>query len=88
MLIFFTSRRLARAADGELLAHIARKERDTLTVKGRRGRAARPCGAVPHRDAPALKSSRASASSRRSKDVTAPKIESMLDLHVREPATA
>jgi thioredoxin 1 len=89
MLIFFTSRRSGPARRMEsLLAHIARKERDTLTVR-RVDVDDRPDLAARFRvgDVPALalvKGKRVVATLEGR--ATAPKIESMLDLHVREPA--
>jgi thioredoxin 1 len=91
MLVFFTSHRSGPARRMEsLLAHIARKERDTLAVR-RVDVDERPdlaerfsVGEVP---ALALvKGKRIVA--RIEGRATAPKIESMLDLHVREPVTA
>ena len=91
MLVFFTSRQSGPARRMEsLLAHIARKERDTLTVK-RVDVDERPDLAERfHIDAvPALalvKGKRVVATLEGR--ATAPKIESLLDLHVREPVTA
>jgi thioredoxin 1 len=91
MLVFFTSRRSGPARRMEsLLAHVARKERETLSVK-RVDVDERPDLAKQFRvDAvPALalvKGKRVVA--RLEGRATAPKIESMLDSHVREPATA
>jgi thioredoxin 1 len=91
ILIFFTSRQSGPARRMEsLLAHIARKERDTLAVK-RVDVDERPDLAERFRisEVPALalvkgKKVVATLEGR----ATAPKIENMLDLHVREPATA
>jgi thioredoxin 1 len=91
MLVFFTSRRSGPARRMEsLLAHIARKERDTLQVK-RVDVDERPDLAKRFRidEVPALalvKGKRVVATLEGR--ATAPKIESMLDSHVREPATA
>ena len=91
MLVFFTSRRSGPARRLEsLLAHIARKERETLAVK-RVDVDERPDLAERFRvaEVPALalvKGKRVVA--RLEGRATAPKIESMLDSHVREPATA
>jgi thioredoxin 1 len=91
MLVFFTSRRSGPARRMEsLLAHIARKERETLAVK-RVDVDERPDLAERFRvaEVPALalvKGKRVVA--RLEGRATAPKIESMLDSHVREPATA
>jgi thioredoxin-like negative regulator of GroEL len=90
MLVFFTSRRSGPARRMEsLLAHIARKERDTLQVK-RVDVDERPDLAKRFRVdvVPALalvKGKRVVATLEGR--ATAPKIESMLDSHVREPAT-
>jgi len=89
-LVFFTSRQSGPARRMEsLLAHIARKERGTLSVK-RVDVDERPDLAARFRvtAVPALalvKGKRVVA--RLEGRATAPKIESMLDLHVREPAT-
>jgi thioredoxin 1 len=91
MLIFFTSQRSGPARRMEsLLAHIARKERDTLAVK-RVDVDERPDLAERFRvvEVPALalvKGKRVVA--RLEGRATAPKIEAMLDAHVREPAVA
>jgi thioredoxin 1 len=91
MLVFFTSRRSGPARRMEsLLAHVARKERETLSVK-RVDVDERPDLAKQFRvdEVPALalvKGKRVVA--RLEGRATAPKIESMLDSHVREPATA
>ena len=91
MLIFFTSRQSGPARRMEsLLAHIARRERDTLAVK-RVDVDERPDLAERFRiaEVPALalvKVKRVVATLEGRS--TAPKIESMLDLHVRELATA
>jgi thioredoxin 1 len=91
MLIFFTSRRSGPARRMEsLLAHIARKERDTLAVK-RVDVDERPDLAERFRvaEVPALalvKGKRVVA--RLEGRATAPKIETMLDTHVREPSVA
>ena len=90
MLVFFTSRKSGPARRMEsLLAHIARKERETLAVK-RVDVDERPDLAERFRvvEVPALalvKGKRVVATLEGR--ATAPKIESMLDLHVREPAT-
>ena len=91
MLIFFTSRQSGPARRMEsLLAHIARRERDTLAVK-RVDVDQRPDLAERFRiaEVPALalvkgKKVVATLEGR----ATAPKIESMLDAHVRELAPA
>jgi thioredoxin 1 len=89
MLVFFTSRKSGPARRMEsLLAHIARKERDTLAVK-RVDVDERPDLAERFRvaEVPALalvKGKRVVATLEGR--ATAPLIESMLDLHVR-PAT-
>lgn len=91
MLVFFTSRRSGPARRMEsLLAHIARKERDTLAVK-RVDVDERPDLAERFHvaEVPALalvKGKRVVA--RLEGRSTAPKIESMLDLYVRGPAPA
>ena len=91
MLVFFTSRRSGPARRMEsLLAHIARKERDTLRVK-RVDVDERPDLAERFRvaEVPALaliKGKRVVATIEGR--ATAPKIERMLDSHVREPAVA
>jgi thioredoxin 1 len=91
MLVFFTSRRSGPARRMEsLLAHIARKERETLSVK-RVDVDERPDLASRFRvdEVPALalvKGKRVVA--RLEGRATAPKIESMLDSHVRDAATA
>jgi thioredoxin-like negative regulator of GroEL len=91
MLIFFTSRRSGPARRMEsLLAHIAHRERATLAVKRvdvdeRPDLAERFCVA----EVPALalvKGKRVVA--RLEGRATAPKIETMLDAHMREPAGA
>jgi thioredoxin 1 len=90
MLVFFTSRQSGPARRMEsLLAHIARKERDRLAVK-RVDVDERPDLAARFRvaEVPALalvKGKRVVAMLEGR--ATAPKIESMLDTHVREPAT-
>jgi thioredoxin 1 len=91
MLIFFTSHRSGPARRMEsLLAHIARKERETLAVK-RVDVDERPDLAERFRvaEVPALalvKGKRVVA--RLEGRATAPKIETMLDAHVREGAVA
>lgn len=91
MLVFFTSRRSGPARRMEsLLAHIARKERETLAVK-RVDVDERPDLAERFRvaEVPALalvKGKRVVA--RLEGRATAPKIETMLATHVREPAAA
>jgi thioredoxin 1 len=91
MLVFFTSRQSGPARRMEsLLAHIARKERDRLAIK-RVDVDERPDLAARFRVAqvPALvlvKGKRVVAMLEGR--ATAPKIESMLDAHVREPAAA
>ena len=91
ILIFFTSRRSGPARRMEsLLAHIARKERETLTVR-RVDVDARPDLAERFKisEVPALaivKGKRVVATLEGR--ATAPTIESLLDLHVREPAPA
>ena len=91
MLVFFTSRRSGPARRMEsLLAHIARKERDTLQVK-RVDVDERPDLAKRFRvdEVPALalvKGKRVVATIEGR--ATAPKIERMLDSHVRKPAVA
>jgi thioredoxin 1 len=91
ILIFFTSHQSGPARRMEsLLAHIARKERDTLAVR-RVDVDERPDLAERFRiaEVPALalvKGKRVVA--KLEGRATAPKIESMLDLHVREPAVA
>jgi thioredoxin-like negative regulator of GroEL len=91
MLIFFTSQRSGPARRMEsLLAHIARKERDTLAVK-RVDVDERPDLAERFRvvEVPALalvKGKRVVA--RLEGRATAPKIDMMRDAHVREPAVA
>jgi thioredoxin 1 len=91
MLVFFTSRQSGPARRMEsLLAHIARKERDRLAVK-RVDVDERPDLAARFRvaEVPALalvKGKRVVAMLEGR--ATAPKIESMLDTHVREPAAA
>ena len=91
MLVFFTSRRSGPARRMEsLLAHIARRERDTLTVK-RVDVDERPDLAERFRvaEVPALalvKGKRVVA--RLEGRATAPTIESMLASHVRTPAPA
>jgi thioredoxin-like negative regulator of GroEL len=90
MLVFFTSRQSGPARRMEsLLAHIARKERETLAVKRvdvdeRPDLAERFCIA----EVPALALVKGkSVVARLEGRATAPKIESMLDAHVRAPAT-
>ncbi len=91
MLVFFTSHRSGPARRMEsLLAHIARKERDTLSVK-RVDVDERPdladrfrVGQVP---ALALVKGKRVVATLEGR-ATAPKIESMLELHVRERVTA
>jgi thioredoxin len=91
ILIFFTSRRSGPARRMEsLLAHIARKERETLAVR-RVDVDDRPDLAERFRisEVPALaivKGKRVVAT--HEGRATAPKIESLLDAHVREPAPA
>ena len=91
MLVFFTSRRSGPARRMEsLLAHIAQRERDTLTVK-RVDVDERPDLAERFRvaEVPALalvKGKRVVATLEGR--ATAPTIESMLAPHVRGPATA
>ena len=91
MLVFFTSRRSGPARRMEsLLAHIARKERDTLAVK-RVDVDEHPDIAARFRiaEVPVLalvKGKRVVATLEGR--ATAPKIESMLDSHVRDPAPA
>jgi len=91
MLVFFTSQKSGPARRMEsLLAHIARRERDTLAVK-RVDVDERPDLAARFRiaEVPALalvKGKRVVATLEGR--ATAPKIESMLELHVREPAPA
>ena len=91
MLVFFTSRRSGPARRMEsLLAHIAQRERDTLTVK-RVDVDERPDLAERFRvaEVPALalvKGKRVVATLEGR--ATAPKIESMLAPHVRAPAPA
>ena len=91
MLVFFTSRRSGPARRMEsLLAHIAQRERDTLTVK-RVDVDERPDLAERFRvaEVPALalvKGKRVVATLEGR--ATAPTIESMLAPHVRAPATA
>ncbi|HVA29930.1 MAG TPA: thioredoxin family protein [Gaiellaceae bacterium] len=91
LLVFFTSRRSGPARRMEsLLAHIARKERDGLLVKrvdvderpdlARRFRVA----AVP---ALVLVEGQRVVATLEGR-ATAPKIETMLDAHLRRPATA
>ena len=89
ILIFFTSRRSGPARRMEsLLAHIARKERETLAVR-RVDVDDRPDLAERFKisEVPALalvKGKRVVVTLEGR--ATAPKIESLLDLHVREPA--
>ena len=91
MLVFFTSRRSGPARRMEsLLAHIAQRERDTLTVK-RVDVDERPDLAERFRvaEVPALalvKGKRVVATLEGR--ATAPTIESMLAPHVRRPANA
>ena len=91
MLVFFTSRRSGPARRMEsLLAHIAQRERDTLTVK-RIDVDERPDLAARFRvaEVPALalvKGKRVVATLEGR--ATAPAIESMLSPHVHESATA
>jgi thioredoxin len=90
MLVFFTSRESGPARRMEsLLAHIARRDRDTLVVK-RVDVQERPDIAARFRiaEVPALalvKGKRVVATIEGR--ATAPKIDSMLAVHVREPAT-
>ena len=89
ILIFFTSRRSGPARRMEsLLAHIARKERETLAVRrvdvdDRPDLAERFC--VSEVPALALVKGKRVVATLEGR-ATAPKIESLLDLHVREPA--
>jgi thioredoxin 1 len=91
MLVFFTSRESGPARRMEsLLAHIARRDRDTLIVK-RVDVQERPDLAARFRiaEVPALalvKGKRVVATIEGR--ATAPKIDSMLAVHVHEPATA
>jgi thioredoxin 1 len=91
MLVFFTSRQSGPARRMEsLLAHIARKERETLAVK-RVDVDERPDLAERFRiaEVPALALVKGkSVVARLEGRATAPKIESMLDAHVRETVTA
>jgi thioredoxin-like negative regulator of GroEL len=90
MLIFFTSRESGPARRMEsLLAHIARRDRDTLIVK-RVDVGERPDLAARFRvaEVPALalvKGKRVVA--RIEGRATAPKIDSMLAVHAHEPVT-
>jgi thioredoxin 1 len=91
MLVFFTSRRSGPARRMEsLLAHIARKERDNLQVK-RVDVDERPDLAerfsVSEVPALALVKGKRVVATLEGR-ATAPKIESMLDSHVREVAPA
>jgi thioredoxin-like negative regulator of GroEL len=90
MLVFFTSRKSGPARRMEsLLAHIARKERTTLAVK-RVDVDERPDLAERFRvaEVPALALVKGtSVVARLEGRATAPKIDAMLDAHVREPAT-
>jgi thioredoxin 1 len=90
MLVFFTSHQSGPARRMEsLLAHIARKEREILAVK-RVDVDERPDLAERFRisEVPALALVKGkSVVARLEGRATAPKIESMLDAHVREPAT-
>ena len=91
MLVFFTSRTSGPARRMEsLLAHIARRERDTLSVK-RVDVDERPDLAerfsIVEVPALALVKGRRVVATLEGR-ATGTKIESMLDLHVREPATA
>jgi thioredoxin 1 len=91
ILVFFTSRQSGPARRMEsLLAHIARRERETLAVR-RVDVDDRPDLAERFRisEVPALaivKGKRVVATLEGR--ATAPKIESLLDAHVREPAPA
>jgi thioredoxin 1 len=91
MLVFFTSQKSGPARRMEsLLAHIARRDRDTLAVK-RVDVDERPDLAARFRitEVPALalvKGKRVVATIEGR--ATAPKIESMLAVHMREPVAA
>jgi thioredoxin-like negative regulator of GroEL len=91
MLVFFTSRRSGPARRMEsLLAHIARRERDTLAVK-RVDIDERPDLAARFNvsEVPALALVQGKkVVARLEGRATAPTIESMLDVHLRRPATA